>query len=180
MGFRFRKIFRLVPGVRLNLSKGGISTSVKPRGATFNFGARGTRFTAGLPGSGMFYSWFKGHRGNAPVPISDMGETTTPPRDRGWCGCLVLVAVIFVSVSFWSKKETPEPAASNPPEVRLRALVVASKLNCRTSAAEASDVVAQWPKDAEVEIIRAVDGWSLIRRENQMCWVSSRFLAQLN
>lgn len=56
MGFRFRKSIKLLPGVRLNLSKSGVSTSIGRRGATLNFSERGTRGTVGLPGTGLSYS----------------------------------------------------------------------------------------------------------------------------
>ncbi len=46
----------ILPGVTLNLSKSGVSTSVGPRRAKFTFGPRGTRATAGIPGTGLFYT----------------------------------------------------------------------------------------------------------------------------
>lgn len=55
MGFRFRKSLRIAPGVRLNLSPSGVSTSVGPRGASVTFSRRGTYANLGLPGTGM--SW---------------------------------------------------------------------------------------------------------------------------
>ena len=56
MGFRFRRSFRLFPGLRLNFSKGGISTSMGIPGATVNVGKNGVRGTVGIPGSGLSYS----------------------------------------------------------------------------------------------------------------------------
>ncbi|MBQ2658069.1 MAG: DUF4236 domain-containing protein [Erysipelotrichaceae bacterium] len=56
MGFRYRKSIKLLPGVKLNLSKSGVSTSVGKRGGTLNFSRRGTRATVGIPGSGLSYS----------------------------------------------------------------------------------------------------------------------------
>lgn len=55
MGFRFRRRVSIIPGVWLNLSKSGISTSVGGRGLTYNLSKRGTRKTVGLPGTGL--SW---------------------------------------------------------------------------------------------------------------------------
>lgn len=53
MGFlRFRRSFKVIPGIRLILSKGGVSTSVGRRGALLTFGPRGTRMTVGMPGAG--------------------------------------------------------------------------------------------------------------------------------
>lgn len=62
MGFRFRKSVNVLPGVKLNISKSGISTSVGRRGATVNFSKRGTRATVGIPGTGISYSTMVGKR----------------------------------------------------------------------------------------------------------------------
>ena len=57
MGWRFRKSFKVAPGVRLNVSKKGISTSIGPtKGAKINIGPNGTRFTASIPGTGLSYT----------------------------------------------------------------------------------------------------------------------------
>lgn len=55
MGFRFRRSVRLFPGVRLNFSGGGISTTLGVRGASINVGPRGTYANLGLPGTGLSY-----------------------------------------------------------------------------------------------------------------------------
>lgn len=62
MGLRFRKSIKVLPGVKLNISKSGISTSVGRRGATVNFSKRGTRATVGIPGTGISYSTMVGKR----------------------------------------------------------------------------------------------------------------------
>jgi len=53
MGFRFRKSIKIAPGIRLNLSKSGVSTSIGVRGLTWN--SRG-RTTVSIPGSGVSFS----------------------------------------------------------------------------------------------------------------------------
>ena len=55
MGFRFRKSIKIFPGIRINLSKSGISTSVGVPGATVNIKGNKTTTTAGLPGTGVSY-----------------------------------------------------------------------------------------------------------------------------
>jgi Protein of unknown function (DUF4236) len=56
MGFRFRKIFSVLPGVKVNLSKSGVSTSLGGHGATVNVGSSGKKtLTLGIPGSGLSY-----------------------------------------------------------------------------------------------------------------------------
>lgn len=55
MGFRFRKSFKVAKGVRLNVSKSGISTTVGKRGMSANLSKRGTRINMGIPGTGLSY-----------------------------------------------------------------------------------------------------------------------------
>lgn len=75
MGLRFRRSVRLFPGVRLNFSRSGVSTSIGVRGATVTVGPRGAYANVGLPGTGLSYR----SRLDTPVP---------PPRadrgDPGW------------------------------------------------------------------------------------------------
>lgn len=56
MRFRFRRSIKILPGIRLNLSKSGVSTSIGVPGATANLGRRGTKATVGLPGTRVSYS----------------------------------------------------------------------------------------------------------------------------
>jgi hypothetical protein len=55
MGFRFQKHISILPGVRINLSKSGVSTSLGPRGADVNIGKDGVTANAGIPGTGLSY-----------------------------------------------------------------------------------------------------------------------------
>lgn len=56
MSFRFWRRIRIAPGVTLNLSKSTASVSFGPRGAKYTVSPRGNRVTAGLPGTGLFYT----------------------------------------------------------------------------------------------------------------------------
>ncbi len=56
MAFRFYKRIRLIPGLRVNLSRSGASLSIGHRGAWYTIGQRGQRVTLGLPGTGIFYT----------------------------------------------------------------------------------------------------------------------------
>ncbi|HET6390168.1 DUF4236 domain-containing protein [Hyphomicrobium sp.] len=53
--FRFRKTISILPGVRINLSKTGVSGSLGGKGATVNVGRRGQMVTLGIPGTGLSY-----------------------------------------------------------------------------------------------------------------------------
>jgi hypothetical protein len=54
MAWRYRRRLRIIPGVTLNLGKGGVTSfSVGGRGGHLTYGRRGRRATIGLPGSGL-------------------------------------------------------------------------------------------------------------------------------
>ncbi len=55
MAWNYRKRVKIAPGVYLNISKKGVSTTVGMRGASMNFGKNGTYINTGIPGTG-FYS----------------------------------------------------------------------------------------------------------------------------
>ena len=74
----FRKRIKIAPGVNLNLSKGGISTSFGVKGASVSVGKRGVYINNGLPGTGIYKrtkisrsSTKKSHT----LPV-EIGETT--------------------------------------------------------------------------------------------------------
>ena len=56
MGFRFQKRIRILPGVRLNISKSGVSTSLGGKGLTVNLKDDKVKTTVGIPGTGLSYS----------------------------------------------------------------------------------------------------------------------------
>jgi hypothetical protein len=95
MGFRFRKSIKLAPGIRLNLSKSGISTSLGPRGATVNVGGkRSPRVTVGVPGTGLSYS----QRIGAPADQAHVGAGATGGQGSG--RGVLIVALVLVAFGF--------------------------------------------------------------------------------
>lgn len=68
---RFQKRIKIAPGVRINISKSGVSTSIGGRGATVNLSSKGVRTTVGIPGSGMSWSKQSGWAGTAGVKPAD-------------------------------------------------------------------------------------------------------------
>jgi Protein of unknown function (DUF4236) len=53
MRLRFRKRIKIAPGIHINLSKSGISTSVGVKGASVTYGQGKKRTNLGIPGSGL-------------------------------------------------------------------------------------------------------------------------------
>lgn len=54
MAWNFRKRIKIAPGVHLNLSKGGVSTSFGPKGAKVTIGKKGAYLHTGIPGTGLY------------------------------------------------------------------------------------------------------------------------------
>jgi hypothetical protein len=54
MTWRFRKRVKIIPGVYLNFSANGISTTIGPRGLSVNIGSKGTFLNSGIPGTGLY------------------------------------------------------------------------------------------------------------------------------
>lgn len=83
MGFRFRRTIKVAPGVRLNIGKKGISTSVGRRGAGVTFGPKGTTAHVGIPGTGMSYT---SKIGSKKQSTSHTSQQVSQPKSSG-CGC---------------------------------------------------------------------------------------------
>ncbi len=79
MGFRFQRRLTLFPGVRLNFSRHGISTSIGPRGASITLGQHGATMNLGIPGTGMSYRQRLGGGGEGQpgAPQTELAEA--PP-----------------------------------------------------------------------------------------------------
>jgi hypothetical protein len=74
MSWRFRKSFKVIPGVRLNLSRSGLSASIGGAPITVNIGPHGLVGTASLPGTGISYR----HKFGA-VPQDGSPALSLPP-----------------------------------------------------------------------------------------------------
>jgi hypothetical protein len=100
MGWRYRSSIRILPGLRVNLSKSGASLSVGRRGATVNLGKRGIRTAVGLPGSGISYSETKPWHLRAARRAGQLAANPTPVR-RGnpIVGWLILIGAVVATVA---------------------------------------------------------------------------------
>lgn len=85
MSLRFRRSVRLFPGVRLNFSRGGISTTVGVRGASFTLSSRGTYANLGIPGTGLSYRTRVSPSARRPQPALAEVHASSPfvPPDEG-------------------------------------------------------------------------------------------------
>ncbi|MGH8095517.1 MAG: DUF4236 domain-containing protein [Chthoniobacterales bacterium] len=82
MGFRFRRSISVLPGIRINIGKTGVSVSAGVPGARVTFGGKGARATVGAPGTGMSYT-------QTVRPVTQKRSTSSP---------LWLIPIIIVGV----------------------------------------------------------------------------------
>lgn len=81
MGLRFRKTIKICKGVKVNVSKSGLSYTIGMPGMSINTGKRGTFANLGLPGTGISYrSRIGGGRKKAPARPG-VQPTARLPRD---------------------------------------------------------------------------------------------------
>jgi len=95
MGFRFHRSMRLLPGVRLNVSKSGVSTSIGRRGAWLTFGKRGTRATVGIPGTGISYTETVHPHQLHP----EHQDAMQPPAEKGFHASAWLILLVLLAIA---------------------------------------------------------------------------------
>ncbi len=119
MGFRFHRSIKLLPGIRLNFGKRGISASIGVRGAHVTFGSAGTRTTVGLPGSGLSYTHLERPHHNVPIPTAAIAPTNpavpqgSAPRGFLWIG-LIMTILVFAIVRLTTRAAPPAPVPTPP------------------------------------------------------------------
>ena len=97
MGFRFRRSIKILPGIRVNFSKSGVSTSIGTRGAHVTIGHGQVRETVGLPGSGLSYTHVESHKPHDHT-IAPPQAPAVPSASRGWAWIAAFVFVVIVAI----------------------------------------------------------------------------------
>jgi hypothetical protein len=94
MSFRFQRRIKILPGLRLNVSKTGISWTVGTRGASVT--SRDGKLTGnvGIPGTGLSYR----KRLDLPESEADNQQTKTEPQRSGAPSWLLLAVVLAVGI----------------------------------------------------------------------------------
>ena len=98
MPLRFRRTMKVAPGMRLNLTKTGVSARIGTRGVGITTGTSGTTVSAGLPGSGVHVS--KKLKKNAAQSHVAASNTGSEPKTKGmgflgWLSILVIMLCII-------------------------------------------------------------------------------------
>ena len=108
MAFRFRRTMKIAPGVRLNLTKTGISARVGPKGAGVTVGTSGTTVSAGIPGTGLHVSEKVKTPKGTRTPSKTVSVNTKQPSKRSNLSWLDTSFWIFViglfGLVFWANR----------------------------------------------------------------------------
>jgi len=196
MKFKFRKRIKIAPGIRINISKSGISTSIGRPGATINLSKRGTRVSAGIPGTGI--STTKVYK-REPENNEDITPHQTAPEIEqnnklkifGW-----VLAILFLTAALKScfttgktadthtlASEEPEVITQNtedadelPPSPTVKTLYVSPPiLNVRN--APNGKIIGTINQGMPIIIYEEHDGWNRISPDNDTEeWVASQYL----
>jgi hypothetical protein len=104
-GLRFQKRLKLLPGLKINLSKSGASATVGTKGAGVNIGRDGITTNAGIPGTGLSYR-----------------QKLNSKNKSAWIGVLALVAGLAFAawqnadkIAAWLAPAEPAPMAQAAP-----------------------------------------------------------------
>lgn len=96
MGFlRFSRRIRILPAVRLNLSRSGGSASIGRRGLWYTAGNGRRRTTVGLPGSGISYTSVHSQHAERPADASQ-GRQPSAARCFAWMLPMLGIVVLIV------------------------------------------------------------------------------------
>ena len=84
MAWNYRKRVKIAPGVHLNFSKNGVSTSIGPKGAKVTFGKNGTYMSTSIPGTGLYSRQkISGGRGTSTNKENSIDQ-------NGCSGCIIV------------------------------------------------------------------------------------------
>lgn len=112
MGFRFRKSFKIAPGVRVNVGKKSVGISAGVKGARVSVNSSGRKTTTvGLPGTGLSYSKTE-KIGGIKTPIRSSSSNNAQPirpdlqpaqpqeekKKNGCCGCAVYAFIALLII----------------------------------------------------------------------------------
>ncbi|MBQ9335515.1 MAG: DUF4236 domain-containing protein [Alphaproteobacteria bacterium] len=95
MGIRYRKRVKVAPGVYVNLSKSGASTTVKVgNGMSLNMGQNGTYLNSGIPGTGIYSRERIGATSKVNEPATNNNVTSGSSIAYIGCGTLTVIAIL--------------------------------------------------------------------------------------
>lgn len=115
MGFRFRRSFKIAPGLRVNFNRKSTSVRIGPRGLGYTISSNGhKRVSAGIPGTGISYSEVvspkRQRQTYEAAPLVDAKPQASPKGPA-----ILLIIAMLLGVGWCSNRNatTPSPSAGN-------------------------------------------------------------------
>lgn len=97
MGFRFRKSFKVAPGVNLNLGKKSAGVSIGSKGFRTSFSSNGRKTTSvGIPGTGLSYVSSSGGNSNSKGSSNSSKGSVKNMKSSKKGGCWVIFAPLLI------------------------------------------------------------------------------------
>ena len=117
MGFRFRKSFKIAPGVKVNFNKKSTGVTFGGKGFHYTVNSKGKRTkTVGIPGTGLSYSTSSGGNSEKQTKKSQgSANVMNTENTKKWyqkTGFIILLLIFFFPVGLflmwkytnWGKK----------------------------------------------------------------------------
>jgi hypothetical protein len=182
MGLRFQRVLRIFAWLRINVSKGGISGSVGPRGADLNFGRHGVTTDAGIPGTGISYrSRLGGHGGKIGVLalVAALGFTAFKNADR--IGALFQhppTSVAGAAKTLSASKSEIRAQQTADEAVPASGMRYAHRggSDLRDSSVTSAHVLKKESKGAQVVLLATSGPWAQVRDGNITGWMRASVL----
>lgn len=181
MGFRFRKSFRVAPGIRLNLGSKSASVRVGPKGFGVTASTTGKkRLGASIPGTGLSYS--------KSIPSNLLSAPTTQgqqgaPSSFGK-GPLVLLFVAMGAGLTWCGASSHDNAATSTHyetskhlTQQTATLLSTANVRLRVSPSADSPIELTIPKGSEVRSSKREGAWYYVSIGSHSGWIHGDFLA---
>lgn len=192
MGWRFRKTVKILPGVRLNISRSGIGTTLGPNGASINLGNRGTRITVGIPGTGISHSSLMSQSTD-----SGGGQTVLPVNaQKSGCGTWAIVAIALIAIAKCAggvDSTTTAPVVAteaipqqglltSQPEIEISAdsssdHIFGAEVKGRSSPSSTSKITRVFQNGDAVKIIKRQQNWIKVIQNGVTFWVLAKHIS---
>jgi hypothetical protein len=192
LGWRFRRTVKILPGVRLNISRSGISTTLGPNGVSINLGKRGTRTTVGIPGTGISHS-------SLMSPTSESGdEQNFSPENEKKSGCGTW-AIVAISLFALGKCVGGVDPTTTAPVVTTKAIpqqglltsqpeagaaadsgsdhIIGEKVEGRSNPSSTSKVTRVFQNGDAVRVVKRKRNWIKVIQNGVTFWVLAKHIS---
>lgn len=106
MGLRFRKSFKIAPGVKVNLNKKSTSVTFGGKGAHYTINSKGKRTASvGIPGTGLYYtetSNSNSYNSGSTSTTQSSSKNTEGRKKRGCLFYIMALIIICVALAVYS------------------------------------------------------------------------------